>query len=566
MMNSNWIVLPILIPAALAALIVLLGRFHTFITRVFSVFSAVCLLGVSGVLLYMSASGEVYVYSLGNWAAPYGIVLVLDRLSALMVGLTSIISFGVLLYTLKGWDLKGKHFHSLFQFQLMGINGAFLTGDLFNLFVFFEVLLIASYGLMVHGGGVDRIRSGIQYVIINLIGSAFFLIAAGLIYSVLGTLNMADLSVKASQVASGDMAILNTGAILLLLVFSIKSALVPVHFWLPATYAHAPALVAALFALLTKVGAYCILRVYILIFPEVASSWVLFGAMVTLVVGVLGVLASRTLGQMISFYMISSMGTLLIAFGQFTKPSVEAGLYYLCHSTLIGALLFLTVDLVKRFREKGLGARSVAGSAALAAEAESAAEMEAAAETGNNNGDDSNSSKMVGDALQSGSSFNKMGALSLIFFIFSIAAVGLPPLSGFLGKIMILQSSFSHPLGAWIWATILITSLLSLIGFSRAGSQIFWKSTEASKAKKDESKIKKEANKNTSTHHGDDSSNQNNDTLKIPWAPLGVLFSGVLILTIFAGPAAEYFSLVAEQVMNTQIYIEAVLGKPEVRP
>lgn len=533
MMVSHWIVLPILIPAIIAAVIILLARFDIFLSRVFSVLSSFSLVVVSGVLIYMSSSGEVHVYSMGDWAAPFGIVLVLDRLSALMVGLTAIVGFGVLLYSIQdlglpdrnldsknlvngqlndksiserkftSWDLKGKHFHSLFQFQLMGINGAFLTGDLFNLFVFFEVLLIASYGLMVHGGGVDRVRAGVQYVIINLIGSSFFLIAAGLIYSVTGTLNMADLAVKSSQVLPSDMAILNTGAILLLLVFGIKSATFPLHFWLPATYSNAPAPVAALFALLTKVGAYCILRVYSLIFPDLVSDWVLISALVTLIIGALGVLAAKTFGQLVSYYMICSMGTLLIAIGQFTQPSIEAGLYYLFHSTFVGAFLFLIVDLVRNHR----GALT--------------------------------------DRLQSGPAFDRIGLLSLVFLIAAIAATGLPPLSGFIGKIMILKSSFVNPLGSWIWASILISSLIILIGFARAGSQVFWKSTSNPENPKEET---------------------DNQTAKLSLASLSFLFSAVLALTLFADPASRYFSQVAAQLTDTQIYIEAVLRQPESQP
>lgn len=524
MITSHWIILPILIPAIFAAIIILLGRFDIFLLRVFSIMSSLSLIGVSLILFYLSASGRVEVYSIGSWAAPYGIVLVLDRLSALMVGLTSMLGFGVLIYSIKGWDLKGKHFHTLFQFQLMGINGAFLTGDLFNLFVFFEILLIASYGLMVHGGGVHRIRAGIQYIIINLIGSAFFLIAAGLIYSVVGTLNMADLAVKVSQVAPGVMAILNTGAILLLLVFSIKSAIVPLHFWLPATYSNAPAPVAALFAILTKVGAYCILRVYILIFPEVASNWVLYGALATLIIGALGVLAAKSLTKLVSFYLISSLGTLLVAVGQFNHISLEAGLYYLIHSTFIGALLFLTVDQVSRFRSLGVVGDLNTG------EEESVA-IDVTSDT---------------DKIQSGKPFIHMGLLSLVFFIAVIAASGLPPLSGFLGKIMILKSSFSHPQATLIWTTILITSLLTLIGFARAGSVVFWKSTQA----------------HLDTQHLQKPHNNHVPSLQL--VPLGILFSGVLFLTLFAGPASDYISKVADQMVDTKIYIEAVLEKPGV--
>ncbi len=182
------------------------------------------------------------------------------------------LGLGVLLYAIGGWDQRGKHFHPLYQFQLMGINGAFLTGDFFNLFVFFEILLIASYGLMVHGGGGLRVKAGVQYVVTNLVGSSVFLIAVGMIYSVTGTLNMADLARIVPKVPAADQALLQTGAVLLLLVFAVKAALVPLHFWLPGTYANAPGPVAALFAIMTKVGAYSIIRLYVLAFGADAGE------------------------------------------------------------------------------------------------------------------------------------------------------------------------------------------------------------------------------------------------------------------------------------------------------
>lgn len=241
-------------------------------------------------------------------------MLALDRLAALMLVLNAVLGLGVLLYAIGGWDQRGKHFHPLFQFELMGINGAFLTGDFFNLFVFFEILLIASYGLMVHGGGGLRVKAGVQYVVTNLVGSSVFLIAVGMIYNVTGTLNMADLARIVPQVPAADQALLQTGAVLLLLVFAVKAALVPLHFWLPGTYANAPGPVAALFAIMTKVGAYSILRLYVLAFGAdagaaawLAAPWLLPAGLLTLVLGMTGVLAARSLGQMASYAVIGSM-------------------------------------------------------------------------------------------------------------------------------------------------------------------------------------------------------------------------------------------------------------------
>ena len=265
---THWLVAPVILPAVLAPFIVLAARYHIGIQRVFSVAGVLALIAIGAGLVWATADGTVMLYQLGDWAAPFGIVLVGDRLSAMMVLLTAVLGLMVLIYSIGSeWDARGNHFHALFQFQLMGIMGAFLTGDLFNLFVFFEVLLIASYGLMIHAGGNDRLRAGVQYVLFNLLGSTLFLFALGAIYAETGTLNMADLALRADLVGEDATVGIRVAAVLLLLVFAIKAALVPLHFWLPSSYAEAPGPVAALFAIMTKVGAYAIIRVYTMIFP-----------------------------------------------------------------------------------------------------------------------------------------------------------------------------------------------------------------------------------------------------------------------------------------------------------
>src|SRR5690606_3813326 len=328
---SHWIVAPTLLPALTAAYLILFARNDIFHQRIVSVAATLMLVLVAFGLYQLAGDGESRAYLLGNWPAPFGIVQVLDRLSATMLLLTACLAFIVVVYAIHGWDRRGRYFHALFQFQLLGINGAFLTGDFFNLFVFFEVMLIASYGLMLHGGGPRRLKAGFQYVTINLIGSTLFLFAVGIIYSVTGTLNMADLAVKAGQVAAGDVALLRTGALLLFMVFAIKAALVPLHWWLPTTCAAASAPVAALFAIMTKVGAYSILRMYGLVFGAdagplalVAAPWVIPAAVVTLAIGAVGVLASRSLLDLVCFSVVASMGTLMIALGLFDEVGIAA--------------------------------------------------------------------------------------------------------------------------------------------------------------------------------------------------------------------------------------------------
>jgi NADH:ubiquinone oxidoreductase subunit 2 (subunit N) len=338
---NHWIIAPVILPAMLAPLIGFVMRHDISLARAASVTGTIFLAAISVGLLILATSGETHVYKLGDWEAPYGIVLVLDRLSALMVFLTSLLALIVLIHAIAtGWDNRGRHFHALFQFQLMGICGAFLTGDVFNLFVFFEVLLIASYGLMIHSGGKARLQAGLQYVVINLAGSTLFLFALGTLYATTGTLNIAHLAVRLSEIPVEDAALVRVATMLLMIVFAVKAALFPVQFWLPGTYANAPAPVAALFAIMTKVGAYAILRVHTLAFgPEIAAtegvagSWLFPAAIVTIAIGAVGVLGARRLMPLIAFSVVGSMGTLMIAISAFTPEATTAALYYLVHST-----------------------------------------------------------------------------------------------------------------------------------------------------------------------------------------------------------------------------------------
>ena len=498
---NHWLVVPIILPAVVAPLIVLAMRHDLVLQRIFSLAATAMLVAVAIGLTMVAASGEPQMYALGDWPAPFGIVLVLDRLSALMVLLTALLALPVLIYASHGWDSRGGHFHALFQFQLMGLNGAFLTGDLFNLFVFFEVLLIASYGLMLHGGGAARVKAGVQYVVINLTGSTLFLVGVGLIYGVTGTLNMADLAVKVPQVAEGNRALLHAGAVILLLVFAIKAALVPLHFWLPGTYANAPAPVAALFAIMTKVGAYSIIRVYTLAFGDggsgwLAAPWLLPAALVTLSVGMIGVLAARDLRRLASFSVIGSMGTLLVGIGLFTPQAMSAALYYLIHSTLIGGALFLIVDLVAQRR--GAHGASVAVSPA----------------------------------------FGQAGILAALFFLAGIAMAGMPPLSGFIGKLLIMDSARHAAFAGGIWTVILITSLLCVVGFARAGSNVFWKCA-ASNERAAPVPDRRDA---------------------LPMAMAFLLLAGTAMLAVFGGPVTGYLDATAGQLFEPTPYIRAVLG------
>jgi len=508
---EHWIIAPIMVPALVGPLIVLTMRHDEVLQRVAGLASMVVQVGLVVALLIAASGGAVESYELGSWPAPFGIVLVLDRLSALMVTLTAVLGLMVLAYVVAtNWDRRGRNFHALFQFQMMGLYGAMLTGDIFNLFVFFEILLIASYGLMTHGGGRMRLRGGVQYVIFNLAGSTLFLFALGTLYAVFGSLNMADLAERATELPAGDAALLRVTAALLALVFLLKGALVPVHFWLPNTYALAPAPVAALFAVMTKVGAYAIIRVYTLIFPDtlapmgsLLSGILMPAALVTLAVGMVGVLAGGTLARIVSFAAIGSMGTLFLAVSAFTPQSVAAALYYLVHSTLATAALFLVVDQVRARR----------GNSSLAHQA-----------------------PMPGGGL-----------VSAFFFVAAIALAGMPPLSGFIGKLLVLDAIRAESWWVWGWAVVLITSLIAVVGFARAGSALFWKPHDVQ-----------------SPPPGDFQPAAGT-TSGLGLAALGAVLALVVGWTVLAGPATRYAQATATQLFAPQIYIHAVLGTPEER-
>ncbi|RPH64133.1 MAG: monovalent cation/H+ antiporter subunit D, partial [Burkholderiales bacterium] len=351
------IILPVVLPLMTGALLLLVERRAARLAPALTMLSLLAQLVVAALLAAQAAQGPVQAYLLGNWQAPFGIALALDRLAGLMLVLTALVAIASLLYA-HGRDAnRGVHFHALFQFQLMGLNGAFLTADLFNLFVFFEVLLIASYGLLLHGCGKPRLRASIHYAVFNLAGSSLFLIAVAMLYGLTGTLNMADLAVRVPQLPDPDTLLIRSAALLLLVVFCVKAALLPLYFWLPETYGSATAPVAALFAIMTKVGVYTIARVYTLVFGDgggaaanVAWPWLPALALGTLALGAVGTLASTRLRGLVAYLVVSSAGTLLLALGLGRTGTVAAGLFYLVHSTLMAAALFLIVDRVAALR------------------------------------------------------------------------------------------------------------------------------------------------------------------------------------------------------------------------
>ncbi|MBN9059654.1 MAG: monovalent cation/H+ antiporter subunit D, partial [Rhizobiales bacterium] len=312
---DHLVIVPILLPLFTGALLLMFDERRHQVKAAINIVSTICLGLVALTLLEMADTptatnqAAASVYLLGNWPAPFGIVLVLDRLSALMLVLTALLALPALIYSLARWHKSGPHFHTLFQLLLMGLNGAFLTGDLFNLFVFFEVLLASSYGLMLHGSGQARVKAGLHYIVINLAASSLFLIGVAMIYGVTGTLNMADLALRVAAVPSSDRMLLDAGAGILGIAFLVKAGMWPLGFWLPTAYNAAAAPVAAIFAILSKVGIYVLMRLSPLLFGAGAGdstgdgdNWLLVGGMVTMAFGIIGVLASQAKGRLAGYY------------------------------------------------------------------------------------------------------------------------------------------------------------------------------------------------------------------------------------------------------------------------
>lgn len=498
---QHLIILPIVLPMATGLLLLLSREGSARPSRLIALTSAALLVVVGFLQVVQSGDDVIRYYALGDWQPPFGIILVMDRLSSLMVMLTAILALGSLIYACAGDDQKGSNFHGLFQLQLMGINGAFLTGDLFNLFVFFEVLLIASYALLIHGGGKVRIHASFHYVALNLAGSALFLIAVGVLYGTTGTLNMADMAMRIATLGADQAGLARTGAMLLLVVFGLKAAMLPLYFWLPRAYAAASAPVAALFVIMSKVGIYCILRIYTLIFgphagelANLAQPWVWWLGLATLVLGTVGVISARDLRTQVAYLILISVGTLLAGIGMSSVEATGAILYYLIHTTLVTGGLFVLADTIALQRGK--------------AEAR----------------------------IVPSRSVKQSAPLGIFFFIGAMAIVGLPPLSGAIGKTLLLQAATAPSQQAWLWVILLGSGLLAIASMARAGSVVFWQSTPGEGA---------------TTRMG-------------PWraAAIGLLLGASPLISVLAGPIANFTQATAVQLADYDAYIRAIIATP----
>ena len=533
---TDWLqhlpVLPIIVPLAVAAALIPVDERERTLKGSLSFLSTVAVFVVAMILMRLSAAGEgalprAGVYQLGNWPAPFGIVLVVDRLSALMLCLTSGLALAAQVYSMARWHTAGHHFHSLLQLLVAGINGAVLTGDLFNLFVFFEMMLAASYGLLLHGSGPLRVKAGLHYIAINLAASSLFLVGVSLIYGATGTLNMADLSTRLATLAPESRMLVETGAAVLGIAFLVKSGMWPLSFWLPTAYAAATPPVAAIFAVLTKVGIYVIIRLGLLVFGTAAGasagfgqSWLLAGGMATIAFGAIGVLASQAMGRLAGYSVLVSSGTLLAAIGLGHPEMIAGALFYLVSSTLTIAAFFLLIELVERGRDAAADVLAVT--------------MEAFGDF-----DESEEEEEVGVAIP-----GTMAVLGLCFLVCAVLLSGLPPLSGFIAKFTLLHGLFDVPAAGqartisaadWTYvALIILSGLAAMIAMNRIGIRTFWASIEGTIPR----------------------------VVVIEITPVVVLLAACIFLSFQAGPIMRYMQATADDLLDPAGYSDRVLTAP----
>ncbi|ADY83836.1 putative monovalent cation/H+ antiporter subunit D [Acinetobacter pittii PHEA-2] len=507
----------ILIPAFTAFILLLLGNpgagalkddWRQPWRRGISLISAIAGLITAIVYLSYASTGQITVYQLSEWSAPFGIVLVLDRLSAFMLALTYALAVPVLWYASDNWDTRGRYFHAMVHFLLMGICGAFLTGDLFNLFVFFEILLMASYVLLLHGQGKPRFQLGVHYVIINLLASALFLIGLGMIYGSVGSLNMADVSRLIPTLEADQHKLAVAGSLLLFVVFGIKAAMLPVGFWLPKTYAVASTPVAAIFTIMTKVGIYSILRVNGTVFDdalsqEILKSWLLPIGLITSLYGVIAAIGADRLRRFVGFMVLSSIGTLLTAIAMSNTQAWSGALYYLVHSTLIGAAFYLFCGWITSQR-----------------------------------GD-------FKDHLKVAPRIKQEKAAMLTYFLIAMMMAGLPPFSGFLGKVFILQATVEASYQGWIIGVVLVVSLLSIIALTRVGFILFWRASAPEEDPIHPAYILYRALPERAPPRNDQ--------------VIYLLLAGLIAYVVFAAPIQHYTLSTAQQIQDHALYQHSIL-------
>ncbi|AYV67604.1 MULTISPECIES: Na+/H+ antiporter subunit D [Niallia] len=487
---SNLILFPILIPL-LTGIILIFFYKKTILQRIISLLSTSVSIIIVLFMIDKIKNEGIQTVNLSNWDAPFGITIVADMVSALLVLTTNIIAFCCILYSFKGIDRERENYfyYAMIQFLLVGVIGAFSTGDIFNLFVFFEVMLMASYVLLVLGNTKIQLRETVKYIIVNVVASALFVIAVAYFYSVVGTLNMASISERISEV--GGSGILTVIAVLFLIVFGLKGALFPLFFWLPGSYYAAPIPILALFgALLTKVGVYSIARTYSLFFYEDSYVFTLLGilSLLTIILGAIGAIAYNDVKKIIIYNIVTAIGVILYGFSIFNSTSLNGAIFYLLHDMIIKGALFLLIGIMIYI-------------------------------TGTSN------LKYMSGLMK------KYPLLTWTFFLAALSLAGIPPLSGFIGKLLIIQGAFEERnyMGSFI---VVLSSLLVLLSVIKIFVKGFW---------------------------GEESDNITIKSIKTLLLPGCILVLLSCLIGIGTEMISPYISLAVESLLQPENYIHAVL-------
>ena len=497
---SGLLILPILLPLAGGAAVILVKAdarrsFYLALT------SAGLHTMAAGLLFWHVHLNGILATQIGNWPAPFGITLVADRLSAVMVMITAIISLAVTSYSKADIDasLVRRGYYCLLQILVCGICGAFLTGDIFNLYVWFEVMLMASFGLLIIGQSKTQLDGGVKYVVINLLATLLFLTAIGLLYGLTGTLNMADLHLKVPLIA--NRGLLTAIAMLFLAAFGIKAALFPLFFWLPAAYHTPPVSVSAIFSgLLTKVGIYALIRVFTLVFSvEMAYFYILLPVMaaLTMITGVLGAAAQNEFRRILSFHIISQVGYMLMGLALQTRLALAGTIFYLVHHIIVKANLFLVSGVVKRLE----------GSFELA---------------------------------QLGGIYRSNGWVAFLFFIPAFSLAGFPPLSGFWAKMILIRASLDIH-AYWLAFVAAVVGLLTVYSMTKIWAEVFWKPAPVI------------------NHAAEPMTARNISAWML--APIAALTMLTIIIGLGAEVVFRFAFQAAEELSHPEYYVHAVLGK-----
>jgi len=495
---SWFLALPIAIPFAVAVAAFLargyrMGRWISIVGALAHLLSAILLIGV------VSAEG-VLAGQMGTWPAPFGITLVADHLSAAMVGVTAVIGLAVAVYALADIDerLENLGYHALYNVLIAGVTGAFLTGDLFNLYVWFEVMLIASFGLLVLGGSREQVDGGIKYVALNLVSTVLFLTGIGLLYGQTGTLNMADLALATETV---DQGLLTVIAMMFMVAFGVKAAVFPLFFWLPASY-HTPAFsVSAVFAgLLTKVGVYALIRMFTLVFDhDIAFTQpiLLWVAALTMITGVLGAASQTDFRKILSFHIVSQIGYMILGLALLTPLAITGAVFYLIHHIIVKANLFLIAGVAER----------IGGSTRLA---------------------------------KVGGLYASAPLLAALFLVPAFSLAGFPPLSGFWAKYLLVKASLD--VGAWVLAGVaLVVGLLTIYSMTKIWGAVFWTPHPEGR----EPSLKQ----------------LDPGTRAAYIVSIGGLAALTVLIGLVPQPLLTFSEIAAQQLLDPGAYIDAVLGE-----